>query len=194
VFGMFTTVALIVIPRQDLSSIHQAHLSDTATTSSQTAASLPSSSSSSKTFYRKSLSDLRALYKGDDDSGIQMGIVSEKPASFFDALRYQMDQEDPTNAVRGTRDITTRPIPPNGAYSWVVILPWSLGRYWKLLVQKRTVSTLALYWWKAIGRKILRPDASDDNLMHPLLRKFLEYQLRPSKCDCTSMKIVFRAI
>jgi Glycosyltransferase family 17 len=42
-----------------------------------------------------SMSDLRALYK-TDDSGIPVGIVvSQQPASFFDTLRNQMDQDDP---------------------------------------------------------------------------------------------------
>jgi hypothetical protein len=90
-FGMLTA-ALIVIPRPDLSSITKAatkaNLSDTS--SSQAL----SSSSSKSIHHRKSLSDLRALYKSDD-SGIPTGIVSQKPASFFDGLRQQMDHDNP---------------------------------------------------------------------------------------------------
>jgi hypothetical protein len=89
VFGILTA-ALIVIPRQDLSAISN-NATKTVTRSEV------ASSQSSKVFYRKSLSDLRALYE-KDDSGIRMGILSKQPASFFDALRNQMDHVDDPHA------------------------------------------------------------------------------------------------
>jgi hypothetical protein len=65
-----------------------AELQEAAENSSSLATSLSSSLGSS------SMSDLRALYE-KDDSGIHVGIVSQQPASFFDALRAAIDEDDP---------------------------------------------------------------------------------------------------
>jgi hypothetical protein len=92
VFGSVVLVTIVLVPPPPTP------LSSTTTTATATGSSSSSSSSSgvslstSKSSKSVKSTSLRQLYE-TDDSGIHVGIVSKQPASFFDALRKQLDHD-----------------------------------------------------------------------------------------------------